>query len=320
MTAPIEILESAPLNSIQDLGRPDYCAIGVSQGGAMDRFAARVANAMVGNPDHAACLEVGCFPLRLRFHRRLKVALTGADCETGLNDRPMPPWWTFQVQAGDELMLNPPRRGRYSYVAAAGGINVPPILGSRSTDIKTGFGGFEGRGLKPGDRIEVAAPSGPTPPGDFGVDLPYPLLPLATHLRVLPAAEFDVLKEESRVRFSRARWKVTSAFNRTGVKLDGPHLSLASPCEVLSYGVVPGLIQLPPLGLPIIQLAEANTCGGYPRIGSIIGPDLRLIAQTPAGGSVGFEIVDHAEAIDAVAAERAALATLRQSIARANAA
>jgi 5-oxoprolinase (ATP-hydrolysing) subunit C len=319
VTAAVEILETAPVTSVQDLGRPDYLALGVSLGGTMDRLAAQVSNAMVGNPNEAACLEVGGFPFRLRFHRRLKVALTGADCEALLNERPLPPWWTFQVHANDELALNPPIRGRYCYVALAGGIDIPPILGSRSTDIKTGIGGFEGRGLRPGDRLEIGSPGRDVPAGEFGVSLSYPLLPhqRVTRLRVLAAAEFDALTEDSRTLFSRAKWKVTSAFNRTGAKLDGARLSLIAPRDVLSYGVVPGLIQVPPLGKPIIQLAEANTCGGYPRIGTVIGPDLRLVAQTPTGGSVCFEVIDHPRSIAALAEERTALAILEQSLARA---
>jgi biotin-dependent carboxylase-like uncharacterized protein len=224
------------------------------------------------------------------------------------------------VQANDELALNAPIRGRYSYVALAGGIDIPPILGSRSTDMKTGFGGFEGRGLKPGDRLEIGSPVRRVPAGEFGVSLSYPLLPQqgTTRLRVLAAAELDALTEDSRALFSGAKWKLTSAFNRTGAKLDGARLSLTAPRELLSYGVVPGLIQVPPLGKPIIQLAEANTCGGYPRIGTIIAPDLRLVAQTPAGGAVCFEVVDHPRSIAALAEERTVLATLKQSLARAS--
>ena len=151
----IEILTTGGANSVQDLGRPFYLDQGIGRGGVMDRPALQIANLLVGNPVGAAGLEIAQFPFRLRFHRPLWFSVTGAVAETRLNENELPPWWACQAKAGDELRIAPPRFGARIVIGFAGGINVPLVLGSAATDLKSGFGGVDGRGLDRGTRLQV---------------------------------------------------------------------------------------------------------------------------------------------------------------------
>lgn len=292
----IEILSAGILNTVQDLGRPGWLASGVSIGGAMDRPALETANRLLRNPPGAAGLEVQLFPFRLRAHAPMLVAVTGADCEATIDGVWLPPWWAAPLGEGQTLALGPPRSGARAYLAFAGGIEVAAVLGSRSTDVRGGFGGLEGRGLSRGDRLTLGpadkpgrlgpAGLGAVPPERLG-DAEGPIT-----LRTLPAAEFEAFTAEARQALFDARWTVTAEANRMGCRLSGPSLTLQSPRELLSHGIVPGTVQVPPAGQPIVQLTDANTCGGYPKIATVIEADLWRFAQAPAGSTLCFVPVD----------------------------
>ena len=303
----IEILSSGILNTVQDLGRPGWLASGVSLGGAMDRPAMETANRLLGNLPGAAGLEVQIFPFRLRAHKTSFVAVTGADCEVTIDGLPRPPWWAAPLGAGQTLALGPPRSGARAYIGFAGGIDVPVALGSRSTDVRGRFGGLEGRGLSRGDRLALgaAAPPGRLAPAGlgavpadrlFGTEAPITL-------RVLPAAEHDAFAPEARQVFFDAAWTVTAEANRMGFRLSGPALTLQNPRELLSHGIMPGTVQVPPAGQPIVQLADANTCGGYPKIATVIEADLWRLAQAPPGSMLRFIAIEENAAADALRAQ-----------------
>ena len=312
----IEILSTGLPNSVQDAGRPGHLASGVSLAGAMDRHALALANALLGNDDGAAGLEIALFPFRLRFHVPAAFALAGAVCPARLDGRALPPAWTSVAAAGDTLTLEPPVRGGRAYLAFAGGIDVPLVLGSRSTDLKSGFGGHEGRGLKRGDRLALGGASplaeAIRAPG-FGAADPSPLPELGrlTRVRVLPAAEWDAFTDAARDAVLVTDWQLTADCNRQGFRLAGPALSLRQPLELFSHGILPGTVQVPPNGQPIVQMAEANTCGGYPKIAVVIAADLGLLAQTPAGGRVRFALCYRGEAVAALDRRRAGIARVR---------
>jgi biotin-dependent carboxylase-like uncharacterized protein len=205
--ASIEVLASTPLVTVQDLGRPGRRALGVASAGAMDALALRVGNAMLGNAPQAAALEATLSPLRLRFRAATSFALTGADGEARLDGRAVPPWWTMRAEAGSELVLRAPRGCLRAYVALAGGIASEPVLGARSTDVKSSFGGIEGRAVAAGDVLPLG-PGGSLEglEGGFGVLPPQRVLadPAAPDcesdvtVRVLPAAEYRFFTEASR--------------------------------------------------------------------------------------------------------------------------
>ncbi len=319
----IEIIETPPLNSIQDLGRVGYRCYGLGRSGAMDRVALATGNALLGNEDGAAGIEFQLFPVRLRFTADTVFALTGADCMAKLDGRLLPPWWAMQARAGQELMLSPPRSGLRSYLAVPGGIDVPVVLGSRSTQMRDGFGGLEGRALVTGDRLQSLSHASFTirRSGGFGA-LPAPVVLGATDcseaaageivLRAIPAAEYDQFDQVSRADLWHARWKVTSQSDRQGYRLSGSTLQRIDKGEMRSHGIVPGVIQVPPSGQPIIQLADGNSAGGYPKIGAVIEADLWRIAQAVPGDVLRFVSCTLSQAREAERAIASYLRTLRR--------
>lgn len=310
----IEILSSSALNSVQDRGRRGLLSSGVSRSGAMDVVALDAANALLGNDKNATTIEVAAFPFRLRFLTGTTVALTGAVAEARLDGRRLAPWWAVGVQAGQELVIDPPAIGARVYVAAGGGIDVPSLLGGRATDLKSGYGGHEGRGLKRGDRLPLGAvPSGRLPDGGFGSLPPPGRSEVGRSVRVLPAAEWPDFSEEARQCFLSVAWCVTAEADRQGCRLDGPELMRERRRELLSHGIVPGTVQVPPSGRPIVQLAEANTCGGYPKIATVIEADLWRLGQAIPGDELGFTVVGRDEALAALREATDWLAGLRSS-------
>lgn len=305
----IEILTTGLPNTVQDLGRPGYLALGISRGGAMDSQALAIANLMLGNDPSAAGIEVALYPFRLKPHVDISVAVTGADCPIIVGGRRCPPWWATAIRAGETLLLEAPRAGARSYIAFAGGLDLPPVLGSRATDVKGGFGGLAGRGLSRGDRLRLNVAECPLPPGGFGAALAERQtagngVASPVELRVLPAAEFDAFTREAHAAFTGSEWSITGDANRMGYRLSGETLSLVSPLELLSHGIVPGTVQVPPSGQPIIQLADANTCGGYPKIATVIEADLWRLAQAPVGARLRFVPVSIEAATEALRTAR----------------
>jgi len=289
----IEILTTGLPNTVQDLGRPGYLSLGISHGGAMDSQALAVANLMLGNDRSAAGLEIALYPFRLKAHVDTALAITGADCPISIADRRYPPWWATTIRAGETLLVEGPRAGARSYIAFAGGLDLPPVMGSRATDAKGGFGGLGGRGLSRGDRLRLNSAECLLPAGGFGVAAAERQTvgngnASPIELRVLPAAEFDAFTPGAHATFAGSEWTITSDANRMGYRLSGETLSLISPLELLSHGIVPGTVQVPPSGQPIIQLADANTCGGYPKIATVIEADLWRLAQAPVGARLRF--------------------------------
>lgn len=312
----IEILSSSALATVQDQGREGYLRYGVGTAGAMDRLALAVGNLLLGNPDDAAGIEIPMFPFRIRFLEDLSFAITGADCSARLGDRPVLPWWTVRAKQGDVLTIGVPTSGTRCYLSLAGGVDVPVVLGSRSTQLRGQFGGYNGRQLQKGDVIKavglagrivlqdavLAAGFGTVPPE---YSLPAPLsLPAAdageTVVRVLPAAEYDCYKPESLEAFWRDGWKVTPQSDRYGYRLAGPTLVATHSIEKRSHGIVPGVIQVPHSGQPIIQLRDAQPSGGYPKIGTVIEADLWRLAQARIGTKIRFVQTTYAEAVTAL--------------------
>lgn len=316
----IEILTSGGANTIQDLGRFGYLSIGVSLCGAMDRLAFETGNALLGNAPTTAALEIAIFPFRLRFGLDTNFAVTGSDCAASLDGKALPPFWAHTARRGQELVLSPPVAGARAYIAVAGGFDVPEVLGSRSTDLKGGFGGHHGRSLKRGDRLRaMIAPvsSRKLPVSGLGA-LPYEAEVVSAikgkagiDIRVTPAAEFDDFTDEAIDRFLAADWVVSSESNRMGYRLSGPALSLLNKTELFSHGIVPGTVQVTPSGQPIIQLADANTCGGYPKIATVIEPDLSKLAQAPVGSRLRFRKVTIDAALDEMVKSNALLSEIR---------
>jgi len=304
----IEVLSTLPLNTVQDLGRFGSRHYGVSTSGVMDPVAFVVGNVLLGNPDNAAAIEVQTFPFVVRFLADTNFAVTGADTAATLDDHDVPPWWSATAQRGQTLTLRPPASGARAYLALAGGIDVPVILGSRSTHLRSEFGGFGGRFLEQGDVLRTLDGEGHAAPwksGGLGVVPPSFALP-ATNGRVLPvrvlkAGEYDLFSAAMQERFWATEWKITHHSDRGGYRLSGQPIKLAAPVELRSYGLVAGIVQVPPSGEPIIQLSDANTAGGYPKIATVIEADLWRLGQARLGSLIRFEEATYETAVEAMA-------------------
>ena len=318
----IEIEQSAALNTVQDTGRYGWRDIGVSVSGAMDSLALRAGNILLNNPQQAAAIEIQMFPFRVRFLRDTAIAITGADCRALLDGKPLLPWSVRHVRQGEMLELRFPRQGARGYLCVAGGIDVPEVLGSRSTALRGEFGGHEGRALKRGDILNTGDALALNLPED-GLSIVPPAQALAEFfpvteqgelkLRVIPSGEFGLFTADSD-RIWQQSWKISMQSNRTGYRLNGAPLRPSKTTELRSYGLIPGIIQVPPAGEPIIQLSDANTAGGYPKLACVIEQDLWRLGQLQPGQSVWLVESSAAEARRVQAATEQWLNTLKETM------
>ena len=302
----IEILSTGALATVQDLGRKGALKWGVGTSGAMDDLALASGNILLGNPEDAAAIEIQIFPFQIRFLGDTAFAVTGADCGAKLDDVALLPWWVYAASAGQVLHLGLPRRDVWAasraYLCLAGGVDVPAVLGSRSTQLRGAFGGLEGRALRPGDRVAAGSAGAGTVKG-CGLCPPALAMPLVVDglpaLRVLPAAEYEAYSAAAHDRFWGEPWRITPQSDRYGYRLEGAPLIASAPIELRSHGIVPGVIQVPPGGQPIVQMRDAQPSGGYPKIGTVIEADLWRLGEAPIGSRVRFVEVKWAQAVAA---------------------
>lgn len=292
----IEILSRTALASVQDLGRFDAFKWGVGLSGAVDPLALTCGNILLGNEDGAAAVEMQVFPFSVRFEADTLFALTGADCAATLDGTPLLPWSRAEAKAGTVLHLDHARnrrwRGARAYLCVSGGVDVPEVLGSRSTQLRGAIGGFEGRMLREGDRLPIGVRASAAKGRELTLVPPGLALPLAVAglpaVRVLPAAEYERFTPSSLDAFWGEPFKITSQSDRYGFRLAGPGLEPLAPMELRSHGIVPGVIQVPHSGQPIVQMCEGQPSGGYPKIGTIIEADLWRLGQMPIGTRFRF--------------------------------
>ncbi|WP_027940805.1 biotin-dependent carboxyltransferase family protein [Amycolatopsis taiwanensis] len=283
----LEVLRPGPLTTVQDLGRPGLGALGVSRSGAADERSLKLANRLVGNHEGAACLEVTFGGLALKARLATWIAVTGAVCSLRRNGRAEGMNAHLRVEPGDEIVLDPPSAGLRSYLAVRGGIGVAPELGSRSTDLLSGIGPSA---VAAGDLLPVGRDiAGPLPAIDVAPVAAPSRAPLTVRVRLGPRADWftpDALRT-----FTEAEYVVTPHSNRVGVRLDGPPLARARTGELVSEGMVPGAVQVPPSGKPVLFLADHPVTGGYPVIGVVLARDLPVAGQAAPGQAVSFRAV-----------------------------
>jgi len=303
----IEVLAAGAQATVQDLGRTDCLRWGVGTAGAMDPMALAAGNLLLGNDANSAAVEIQVFPFRVRFTQDGAFAVTGADCAATLDGLPLMPWSAHRVRAGQELHFGVPQPGRWrasrAYLCLPGGVDVPMVLHSRSTQLRGSFGGLEGRALRRGDALPAAASGADFVSSDIGLLPPALALPLERDgcpaMRVLPAAEYGRYTQASRDSFWRNEWKITPQSDRYGFRLAGEALRPEAPMEMRSHGIVPGVIQVPPDGQPIVQMRDAQPSGGYPKFATVIEADLWRLGQAPIGSRVRFIETTWDEALDA---------------------
>jgi len=289
-----------------------FLGAGVPGSGAMDRLALRLANMLVGNPEGAPGLETTMAGPVLHFKSEAVVAVCGATF-TGVRS-----WQPFWVKAGESLSLTDLESGCRGYLAVAGGFAVPQVLGSASTYLRAGLGGFEGRMLRKGDRLAVG-PSAYAIPADIehwhispAVLPAYSTQPV---VRVTKGTQWDWFSEEAQYKFFENRYDVLPKSDRMGLRLFGAQLTLNAPREMVSEAVAHGSIQVPPEGQPIVLMADRQTIGGYPKIADVISVDLPLLAQLRPGDSVIFTSVSLVLAQELFLAQEHALGHLHEGLA-----
>jgi biotin-dependent carboxylase-like uncharacterized protein len=279
----VVVTDAGALTTVQDLGRRGWAHLGVPRSGALDQPALALANRLVGNPESAAGLETTLTGVSLRAERAATVAVTGARCDVRVDGRAVGWGSALVVGAGAEVHVGPATQGLRSYVALAGGVDVEPVLGSRSTDLLSGLGPLP---LQAGDRLPLGRP-GRVPSG--GVDA-VPRPPGRTvRLRLGPRA--DWLSVEAVEILDGATYEVAVASNRIGLRLSGPALTWAVDDELPSEGMVLGAVQVPPNGQPLIFLHDHPTTGGYPVVAVAVEADLSVCAQARPGDLLTLRVV-----------------------------
>lgn len=278
MTRELTVLESGPLTTVQDAGRLGQAALGIGRSGACDRASYRLANRLVGNDPAAAVLEVTFGGLAVRAEQGMTVATTGARCQGGTAHN-APVW----LPAGAELRLGPPGSGLRTYLAVRGGIEVEPVLGSRSTDILAGLGPER---IAAGDSVPVGEPKGAMP----SVDVAPVDDPTGGQLvvRVLPGPRRDWFADDSWTSLTDQVYAVSNDCDRVGVRLEGVPLGRSRTGELPSEGMMRGALQVPPSGTPVLFLADHPVTGGYPVIGYVVEADVDRCAQLRPGQTVRF--------------------------------
>ncbi|UGS35949.1 5-oxoprolinase subunit C family protein [Capillimicrobium parvum] len=316
----LEILQPGLQTTVQDEGRLGLYAGGMPPSGAMDKASYRMGNLLVGNPDGLASLEITYLGPEIAFRDDAVIAVTGAQMTPKVNGEPIANWRSHAVRADDVLSFGFIESGARAYLAVAGGIDVPPYDGSRSTYTLCGLGGFEGRALQAGDVVPV----GTGVDGRAGLDVPVDLQPDLggdTELRVVVGLASYRLQPESLETFLTADWTVTPDANRVGYRFRGAELHFvereqpagagSDPANVVDFGYPIGSIQIPGGVEPIALLADAVTGGGYATIATIISTDLDRIGQSKTNDHVRFREVTLEDALEARHQARARLDRVR---------
>lgn len=294
--------------TVQDLGREGFGPVGVSASGAADAVSLRIGNRLVGNSQGAAALEMTLVGGAFMFERAAVIAVAGADFGASLDGVVLPIWTSIEVREGQTVRFGPSRSGARAYLCVQGGIAVEPFLGSASTHVLSGLGGFEGRALRKGDRVELGAANSHFRTRSLSAKALESLRPQKV-IRLTEGPQSDWFGESSwRTLFTNA-FRVTEQSNRMGIRLQGPPISLDASREMITEGVSLGAIQVPPSGQPIILFVEQQTTGGYPKIANVISADLHSLGQLRPRDEIRFERTEMSEARSLLIGREALLAS-----------
>ncbi len=300
----LKILSPGILTSVQDLGRYGYGRYGVAPSGALDSFSLRIANLLVGNRPDQAGLETMLLGPAIKALEDIVVAAAGGNLQPRRNKQPISMWQSHTLKKNDILSFGSSLSGFRAYVAVAGGISVPPIMGSRSTNLPSGFGGVQGRALEKNDILTSENYFRNVKTDTRTLNSAWiPVYPNNWSLRVIWGPQDDHFPDESRKSFLNASYKMSSDSDRTGIRLEGAVIRPRPdiPASIISEGVISGSVQIPGDGKPIIILGETVT-GGYRKIATVISADLPLLGQIKPADTVRFNAVSPDEARRALAA------------------
>ena len=307
----IEIVDPGSLTTVQDLGRNGYQKYGIPPSGAIDPYSLQLANLLVGNERGEAVLEATISGPTIEFSEETWFAIAGAEWVPRLNGSDIPLWRSVRATKGDRLSFDEVDEGARAYIAFAGGVDVPPVLGSKSTNARAELGGFEGRALRQGDVLETGAASDVTPqeiPDRYRPELAF------DDVRVVLGPQDDHFSEAGIDTFLDATFTVQSDSDRMGIRFDGPPIEHAKGADIISEGTAGGSVQVPENGKPIALLADRQTTGGYAKIATVIDADLSTLAQMRPADEASFREVSLDVAYGARTEQLEALAEVEQRL------
>lgn len=307
----LKIIRPGLMTTLQDTGRFGWQKIGVITSGAMDVYSLRMANILVGNDEHEAAMEITLTGPTIEFTADTLIAITGGDLAPIIDGQVVPTLRPVAVKAGAILKFTACRSGCRAYLAVAGGYDVPSVMGSKSTYLRAGLGGYEGRALQKGDYLTTGEPS------EYTQQMMFNLLRSGAHsfmhakwyiskahtsrenlnkpIRVMAGLQYDEFTEKAKFDFGDSDFLITTRSDRMGYRLSGPVLSTAKHLEMISEVASLGTVQVPPDGEPIILMADHQTTAGYPVIGQIVSVDVARIAQMKPGDHISFKLISNEE-------------------------
>lgn len=328
----LKVIDPGLSTSVQDLGRIGFQQYGVVVGGVMDEIAARIANVLIGNKEEDAVLELTLMGPTLLIQKDTVISICGADLSAKIDRVPVPLWKPIFVKEGSILHFGRPQKGCRAYLAIAGGMDVPLIMGSRSTYVRGGFGGYQGRALQEGDVLTqnpykskkttclmdyLGRKISSTPFHTVHWTVSSKIKPMYDknpEIHFIKGPQFDQFSVKSKQRFVTEHYQVTSKSDRMGYRLSGTALELTSQVELLSEAVTMGTIQVPNDGQPIILMADRQTIGGYPKMGFVASIDFPVLAQVMPGEKLTFKEITINEAQRLLIEREHALSELRSGI------
>lgn len=305
----IKVIRPGLLSTVQDLGRHGFQRHGVVVSGAMDPFSLRIANLLVGNEETEGALEITMIGPKLQFEEDSLIAICGGNLSPEIDGKSIPEWRPVMIKKGRVLSFGAAKSGCRAYLAVAGGLDIPIVMGSRSTYLRAEFGGFHGRPLKKDDVLQTRTPSdlsahflykklrsNPFAVGEWSVSSKLRPVTRNPVIRVTKGGQFDWFAAKSKEQFFLSEFQVTPQSDRMGYRLSGPTLQLAKPQELISEAVTAGTVQVPSEGNPIVLMADRQTTGGYPKIAQVISVDLPALGQVKPGEKIRFKEVSLEEA------------------------
>lgn len=294
----IVIINPGLYTTVQDRGRWGYQEYGMPVTGAMDDYSLRLANILVGNDEYDAVLETTLNGPEISFNTDVVAAITGANMVPRVNGYTVPMWRSLKLFKGDVLSFEMAREGTRGYIAFAGGLDIPAVMGSRSTYVRGAIGGYEGRKLKSNDEIDLRDKNLPIEQL-AGRIIPPQYIPQyedSCIIRVIPGPQDDYFTEESIEKFFSSEYEITKEADRMGYRLTGPQLTHKAGADIISDGINLGSVQVPGHGMPIVMMSDRQTTGGYTKIATVISSDIPVMAQLKPGNKVRFEKIDIREA------------------------
>jgi len=308
-----QVLKPGFFTTVQDLGRFGYLRYGVPISGAMDTFSLIAANSLLGNRPNDACLEMTLLGPELRVLEQTQIAVAGGEISARVDDKILPLWQTVDVRKGETIFFGRMGCGCRAYLAVKGGVDVPVVLGSRSTCVRAGIGGVEGRLVKAGDTMGGLKAPFLRSKYSVPVDL-RPTFPRQLEARVVLGPQVDLHSEEGLNCFLSSQYRITSESDRMGYRLEGPKVQHRDGADIVSDAILPGSVQIPKDGKPIVVMRDAQTTGGYPKIAAVVTPDISSLGQVKPGDSVKFSKVAISQACEIYRRNHRLLNNLKQAL------